>query len=155
MGLGDHARRLTAGCLSRFFLRGVTIEAWKKEALEKAGYAVGVAGDFLELSDEELGIVEVRVSLSLAIQARRKKAGMSQQQLADILGTSQPRVVKIEAGGKGVSLDQMFRRLFATGGSLADLVRVLEHPRMARRSAKQTPVRKKAEATQQTAKKSL
>jgi hypothetical protein len=37
------------------------------------------------------------------------------------LKTSQPRVAKIEAGSSDVSLDLMFRSLFALGGRLKDL----------------------------------
>jgi len=102
------------------------MEAWKKEALEKAGYTVGDAEDFLELTDEERRIVEVRVALANAIRTRRKASKMTQEQLAERIGTNQPRIVKIEAAAKGVSLDQMFKGLFAAGGSLADLVAVVK-----------------------------
>jgi hypothetical protein len=37
------------------------------------------------------------------------------------LKSSQSRVAKIEAGTAGVSLDLLFRALFAVGGGLADL----------------------------------
>jgi len=106
--------------------RSMIMEAWKKEALEKAGYTVGDAEDFLELTDEERRIVEVRVALANAIRTRRKASKMTQEQLAERIGTNQPRIVKIEAAAKGVSLDQMFKGLFAAGGSLADLVAVVK-----------------------------
>jgi transcriptional regulator with XRE-family HTH domain len=46
---------------------------------------------------------------------------MTQQQLATRLKSSQSRVAKIEAGARDVSLDLMFRGLFAVGGGLADV----------------------------------
>jgi transcriptional regulator with XRE-family HTH domain len=45
---------------------------------------------------------------------------MTQLQLAKKL-KNQPRVAKIEAGSADVSLDLMFRSLFALGGRLEDL----------------------------------
>ena len=41
--------------------------------------------------------------------------------MADRIELSQPRVAKIEAAAADVSLDQMFRGLFAVGGNVEDL----------------------------------
>src|SRR5690554_4070908 len=93
----------------------------KRRALEAAGFRVGDAGDFLGLTDEERRIVELRVKLSRAVRQRRESNQLTQQQLATKLKSSQSRVAKIEAADSGVSLDLMFRGLFAAGGDLADL----------------------------------
>ncbi len=92
-----------------------------RKALTAAGFRVGDVADFLGLSDEELRLVELRVALSRAVRHRRQARKMTQQQLATRLKSSQSRVAKIESGASDVSLDLMFRSLFAVGGRLADV----------------------------------
>ena len=93
----------------------------KKQALEAAGWIVGDAEDFLELTVEERHLVELRVAVSRAVRALRERQNLTQAQVARKLKTSQPRFAKIESGASDVSLDLMFRGLFALGGSLKDL----------------------------------
>jgi hypothetical protein len=107
------------------------MEAWKKKAIEVSGYRIGDAGDFLELTDEERQLVEIRVALARAVRRRREASKMTQEQLAKRIGSNQARVAKIEAAARGVSLDQMFKSLIATGGGLKDLVAMVQ-PRKAR-----------------------
>lgn len=91
-------------------------------ALEEAGFRVGTVAEFLGLTEEESRLVELRASLSRAIRRLRSARRMTQKQVAEKLKTSQPRVNRIEAGAPDVSLDLMFRELFALGGRLADMV---------------------------------
>jgi ribosome-binding protein aMBF1 (putative translation factor) len=100
------------------------MDSKKRKALTAAGFRVGDAADFLGLSDEETRLVELRVALSRAVRRRRQERNMTQQQLATRLKSSQSRVAKIEAGAGDVSLDLMFRSLFAVGGGLAYVARV-------------------------------
>jgi transcriptional regulator with XRE-family HTH domain len=93
----------------------------EREALEAAGFRIGDAEDFLELTDEERRLVELRVAISRAVRGRREQQGLTQGQVARKLKTSQPRVAMIEAGASAVSLDAMFRGLFVLGGGLEDL----------------------------------
>ncbi len=93
----------------------------KQEALEEAGFRLGDAEDFLDLTDEERALVELRVGVSRAIRQLRGKLHLSQKQLAVKLGSSQSRVAKMEAATRDVSLDMLFRGLFALGGKLSDL----------------------------------
>lgn len=88
----------------------------EREALEAAGWKFGDYGDFLGLSDAERQIVELRIRLSRAIREARERAGMTQADLASAMKSTQPRVARIEAGGRSVSLDQMMRAYFAVGG---------------------------------------
>jgi predicted XRE-type DNA-binding protein len=92
------------------------MEATKRKALEAAGWKVGDAADFLEMSDEERQLLNARVSLALAIRRQREAQDMSQKELGTRLKTSQPRVAKIEHAASDVSLDQMVRALTAAGG---------------------------------------
>jgi ribosome-binding protein aMBF1 (putative translation factor) len=94
-----------------------------RKRLEAAGFRFGDAEDFLELSEAECRLVELRLAVSRAVRSQRKKHGVTQKQLADKLKSSQSRVAKIEAAAGEVSLDLSFRALFAAGGGVADLVR--------------------------------
>lgn len=87
----------------------------KKNRLEKAGWRVGSAADFLKLSPDEAALVEMRLSLAGAVRGRRTKLGVSQAELARRLGSSQSRVAKLEAGESQVSLDLLVRAMLATG----------------------------------------
>ena len=73
------------------------MEKNKKKRLEDAGWRVGSTAEFLELSPEEAAFVELKLTLSTELRARRNEAGLSQVELARRLGSSQSRVAKMEA----------------------------------------------------------
>lgn len=95
----------------------------KIRRLRAAGWKVGSAGDFLQLSDEEALLVELRLVLISAVKRSREKRGLSQTDLARRMGSSQSRVAKIEAGHPSVSLDLIVRALIASGASRQELRR--------------------------------
>ena len=97
----------------------------KRAALEAAGYRFTTVKEFLGLSEAEAELVELRVRAVAAIRKLRESRGLSQPELAKLIGTSQPRVVKIEQG-VGVSLDLLLRTYLALGGRLGDLVESAE-----------------------------
>ena len=97
----------------------------KKERLEAAGWKVGSARDFLGLSDAELAAVELKLELAKALRAKRK---VTQGQAGQLLGSSQSRVAKMEAGDPSVSIDLLVRALFRMGASRQDLARHLAAP---------------------------
>lgn len=90
----------------------------KRKRLEAAGYVVGDTRDFLGLTPEEVQLIDLRIRVSRAIKVAREKAGITQAQLAEKIGSSQPRIAVAEMAGKGASLDLLFRCLFAAGGQL-------------------------------------
>jgi DNA-binding XRE family transcriptional regulator len=92
-----------------------------QKAIEAAGFAVSTVRDFLDLTDAENELVELRVAISRAVRAKRESAGVTQSQLAERVESSQPRIAKIEAAAPGVSLDLMFKSYFALGGTFAEL----------------------------------
>jgi predicted XRE-type DNA-binding protein len=94
------------------------MEATKRKALEAAGWKIGDAVDFLEMSDEERQLLDARVALALAIRRQRESLNLSQKELGARLKTSQPRVAKIERAAPDVSLDQLVRALTAAGGRI-------------------------------------
>src|SRR3954468_1171100 len=92
----------------------------KRRALRAEGWVSGDAEDFLELPEAERDLVELRLAVSRAVQARRKRERLTRKQAAERLNTSQPRFARIESGARGVSLDLMFRSLYTLGGSIKD-----------------------------------
>ncbi len=107
----------------------------KRQALEEAGWVFGDAEDFLELTDEERHLVELRLAVSGAFQARRLRRRLTQSEVAKMLRTSQPRVAKIEAASE-VSLDLMFRGLFVLGGTMKDVQSAMNKSKRAKSQVK-------------------
>lgn len=93
----------------------------KREALEAAGVRFGTVAEFLGLTPEEEAIVELRVAVSMAVRRARERHNLTQIQVARKIKSTQARIAKIESDASDVSLDLMFRGLFAAGGSLADI----------------------------------
>jgi DNA-binding XRE family transcriptional regulator len=93
----------------------------KKKKLEARGWRVASAESFLELEPQELAYVEIRLRLSDGLKERRKRARMSQAELAKRVHSSQSRIAKMEAGDPTVSLDLLIRTLLALGASGRDV----------------------------------
>ena len=102
------------------------MRAAKKKKLEAAGWTVGDTEDFLELSPEQNAFVEMKVKLAEAVREQRKRRKWTQTHLADLISSSQSRVAKIEAGDPSVSLDLVFKSLFALGNSPKDVGKILQ-----------------------------
>ncbi len=101
----------------------------KKERLEKKGWKVGTAEEFLELSPEESAYIEMKLRLSENLRRRRKRRRLSQVQLAKLIKSSQSRVAKMEGGDPSVSIDLLIRSLLALGASDRELARVISSAR--------------------------
>jgi hypothetical protein len=97
----------------------------KKERLEAAGFKVGSADEFLALAPEERALVALRLSLAKAVRRRRLRRRYSQAELARRIGSSQSRIAKLEAAAPDVSMDLLFRALFATGVKMRALDKVV------------------------------
>ena len=97
----------------------------KRKKLEEAGWRVGSAQDFLNLSDEEVEYIEVKLTLSQELRRRRTQQDLTQVQLAEQIGSSQSRVAKMEAGDPSVSIDLLVKALLALGVSRTDLAQVI------------------------------
>lgn len=97
----------------------------KRARLERAGWKVGSAREFLGLSDQESALVDLRVALSASLRERRLRANLSQAALARRLASSQSRVAKMEAADPSVSLDLLLRSLLALGATRRDIAGAL------------------------------
>ncbi len=93
----------------------------KQERLEKAGWRVGDTQDFLDLSDVEAALINVRVVLATELRARRRAKKISQAALAQRIGSSQSRVAKMESADPSVSIDLLIRCLLSFGSTSADI----------------------------------
>ncbi|MBY0505851.1 MAG: helix-turn-helix domain-containing protein [Bryobacteraceae bacterium] len=89
----------------------------KKKRLQRNGWAVGSATDFLQLSPEEASFIELKLALAAGIRELRQKNGLTQTEVAAWLGSSQSRVAKMEAGDRSVSLDLLVKSLLRIGAS--------------------------------------
>jgi DNA-binding XRE family transcriptional regulator len=96
----------------------------KQQRLEAKGWKVGDAGDFLDLSPEESAIVEMRLALSRSLKERRK-ALMTQAELASKMSSSQPRMAMAENGDSSVSIELLIRAMLATGASPQEIGQII------------------------------
>ncbi|HSQ74494.1 MAG TPA: helix-turn-helix domain-containing protein [Bacteroidota bacterium] len=87
----------------------------KQSRLERSGWKVGTAEEFLKLTAQESAYVELKLALSRRLQQRRRRKKLTQVQLATVLRSSQSRVARMEAGDPSVSIDLLVRSLIALG----------------------------------------
>jgi hypothetical protein len=87
----------------------------KRRRLEAQRWRFGSAKDFLNLTDEEADYIEPQLSLAVLLRKRGESLGCTQTQVPDLIGSSQSRVAKMEAGDPSVSIDLLIRTLLALG----------------------------------------
>jgi len=66
------------------------------------------------------------VALASALRVLRKRAGLTQAQVAELVGVRNTYVSQVEHAQKGVATRTMLRMLNAYGATLADLAREIE-----------------------------
>jgi DNA-binding XRE family transcriptional regulator len=93
--------------------------------LQKHGWKIGSASDFLGLSREEASFIDLKILLARYMKKKRREKHLTQNQLARAIHSSQSRVAKIEKNDPSVSLDLMVRSLFALGTSKSELARAI------------------------------
>ena len=101
------------------------MNARKRNRLEAAGWVVGDTQQFLGLSDAEMALIDMRIRLSLACLALRKRRKLTQAAFAKQIGSSQSRVAKMEAGDASVSFELLIRGLLALGATPRDVGRII------------------------------
>ena len=97
----------------------------KKRRLERAGWRVASAEEFLGLDAAEATLVGVKLGLSEALRARRTAKQLSQAEVAKRLGSSQSRIAKMEAADRTVSLDLLLRGLLVLGATPREVAKVI------------------------------
>jgi predicted XRE-type DNA-binding protein len=97
----------------------------KQKTLEKKGWKIGTAKEFLGLTNEEASYIELKLKLSANLKKLRTQRKLTQVELAKIIKSSQSRVAKLETGDPSVSLDLIIRSLLALGTSKKDIARTI------------------------------
>ncbi len=87
----------------------------KNARLEARGGKVSDAQEFLGLSREEAAFVEMKLALAECLRASRIRRNLSQTKVAELVGSSQSRVAKMESGDPSVSVDLLLRAVLAIG----------------------------------------
>lgn len=100
------------------------MEQAKRQRLEAKGWKVGTVSEFLELTQEESALIEIKLALSRSLKKRRQGL-MTQAQLADKIHSSQPRIAKAENGDSSVSIELLIRAMLATGATPQEIGRVI------------------------------
>jgi DNA-binding XRE family transcriptional regulator len=103
----------------------------KREGLEKAGYKITDTQRFLNLSDEEMAVIDLKISLVQKLKDVRKAAGVTQKQLAKLMKSSQSRVAMLESGSSDASLELICKALFVLGISPKELGKAISSTKAA------------------------
>ena len=82
-----------------------------------AGYQITDSAGWLGLTPQEETIVIMRVNLALEIERVRKAANMTQQALADKIGTRQSGVARMLNNPTTATIDSLIKTLLALGAS--------------------------------------
>jgi DNA-binding XRE family transcriptional regulator len=101
------------------------VKSEKRRKLEAAGWRVGDARDFLELSPSEAEFVEIKLALARRLRELREEHNWTQAEFARRVGSSQSRVAKMEAADRTVSIDLLMRSLLAVGADRKEVARVV------------------------------
>jgi predicted XRE-type DNA-binding protein len=101
------------------------MDSKKQKKLEARGWVVGDASDFLQLTDEEARYIELKRALSESLKTERLKQQVTQVELAKMLGSSQSRVAKMEAGDAAVTVDLLLKALLTLGVTKKQLAKII------------------------------
>ena len=101
------------------------MEPTKRQKLEAAGWKVSTVAEFLDLSLEEMEMIEIRLSLSKSLNQFRKQQELSQQELADNINFSLSQVAKMEAASPSVSIDLLIKSLLSLGATREDIAKAI------------------------------
>lgn len=86
----------------------------KEDTMEdNAQWVETTVTEFLGLTPQEEAYIELKLKLSQKLKELRKERALTQNALAELIASSQPRVAKMEAGDPSVSIDLLVRSLFA------------------------------------------
>ncbi len=97
----------------------------KRAALDKRGWTLGSAAEFLQLTDEEAAYIDMKLALSAKLRERRQASKLTQTEFARTISSSQSRVAKMEAGDPTVSIDLLLKSLLALGMSREEIGRTI------------------------------
>ena len=97
----------------------------KKQTKPMSNWVETSAQEFLGISDTDAAVIEVRLSLALALKDFRTASRMTQAEAAKRLGSSQSRVAKMEAADPSVTIDLLIRGLLKFGADMEDIAQFI------------------------------
>jgi DNA-binding XRE family transcriptional regulator len=97
----------------------------KQKRLKAKGWRIGDASEFLELTPEEARYIELKLALSENLKDERLRQSLTQTEFAKLIGSSQSRIAKMEAGDPTVSIDLLLRALLKLGVTKKQLSRMI------------------------------
>jgi predicted XRE-type DNA-binding protein len=98
-------------------LSGNIMDTKKRKKIEAAGYQVVDSAEWLGLTEQEQAIVKMRVNFALEIERVRKTKKISQQALAERIGTQQSGVARMLNNPASATIDSLINTLLALGTS--------------------------------------
>ena len=93
------------------------MDAKKRKQLEDAGYKITDSAEWLGLTPQEQAIVNMRVNFALEIERVRKASNITQQELAEKIGTRQSGVARMLNNPASATIDSLIKTLLALGTS--------------------------------------
>ena len=106
-------------------MKQTNMKQTKWDKLRMLGYRVTSTQEFLGLSDDEMALIDLKISLIQKLKETRSRKKITQQQLARLIHSSQSRIAKMGAGDPHVSLDLIVKALVASGMTRAALAAAL------------------------------
>ena len=97
----------------------------KRERLEREGWSVGPMTALLGLTEADAVLIEMKLALSRSLRELRRRRGLTQAKVAELLQSSQSRVAKMEASDSSVSMDLLVASLLLLGGDTRDVARAI------------------------------
>ena len=98
----------------------------KRKRLEKQGWKVGNADEFLGLRPAETEYIELKIALGRVLSEKRREEKLTQAEAGGKTGTNQAAIARMEKGDPSVSIDRIVKSLFALGCSRDSLARALQ-----------------------------
>lgn len=101
------------------------MKAFKRKKLEAAGWKVGSAAEFLNLSAADEMLVCMKLALARQVRSMRLQKNLTQAELAKLIGSSQSRIAKLETADRSVSIELLVRALVTLGASREQIGKIL------------------------------
>ena len=101
------------------------MKASKRKKLEAAGWKVGSSSEFLELSDAEAMLVNMKLALAKKVKELRQSKNITQNEFAKLIGSSQSRVAKLEIADRSVSMELLVKSLATLGASRTQIGKIV------------------------------
>ena len=77
----------------------------RRAELKAKGWVETTVEELFGLDEVDMQVVELRVRLAREVRRRREAAGLTQEKLAELIGSSQSRIAKVEGTADGVGLE--------------------------------------------------